>query len=177
MSAKQLPCQHPSTQSGTSAQIAIANGLHTFATRRDDGIMFFREKVGSPIFGSWSGTNSKKSCLVLDGFGDQVKVTGYMHPGYTAKDSREALCADPEFWRAALEEIENSALWVDINVHAHYRHLARYIDINIIVVCRWQQTQRLRQRLWSAMRVFACMCNVRQGRWHGVLTMPFARLA
>lgn len=108
--------------------------------------------------------------------GGQVKVTGYMHPGYTAKDSREALCADPEFWRAALRKSRILRLWVDINVHAHYRHLARYIDINIIVVCRWQQTQRLRQRLRSAMRVFACMCNVRQGRWHGVLMMPFARL-
>jgi hypothetical protein len=52
MSAMQLPCQHPSKQSGTSAQIAIANGVYTLATRRDDGIMFFREKVEIPIFGS-----------------------------------------------------------------------------------------------------------------------------
>lgn len=31
------------------------------------------------------------------------EVTGHMRPGYTAKDSREALCADPEFANAFLE--------------------------------------------------------------------------
>jgi hypothetical protein len=67
MSAMQLPSQRPSANFGTGAQIAIANGVYTFATRRDDGIMFFREKVEIPIFGSWSGTNSKKSYLVLGG--------------------------------------------------------------------------------------------------------------
>ena len=31
------------------------------------------------------------------------EVTGHVHPGYTAQDSREALCADPEFSQAFLE--------------------------------------------------------------------------
>ncbi len=30
-------------------------------------------------------------------------MTGHLQPAYTAKDSREALCADPEFAQAFLE--------------------------------------------------------------------------